>query len=388
MLIAKKKKASIFLIVLALAATSLAGCASLPSKSQTQSSSASIQTQSSSMKSSSTSSGADANENILVQSTVKITKPQMDYIVGWLNKDTLLYSDVTNNISTLRKYTPKTGEDSAFLAKSGANIVTPAVSPDGTHLAYGVMEPNNGTEDLCVMNLKSRTIQTLYKGIGDLEWADNNRILFTAGGSNPLLTDLSGHITNLTKIIGWSKGITYRYGPIVGNDLYYLASETMQVPADLCATDLTTGSKSLIEKNVDTFYFSPDHQYAFAEVTLGTSSTGSQTAFELINPEGQVECTIRKNNNSTGREGVAYNVTWSPDGRFFTYTISTNDKDNAGLYIYDTKRNSSTKIESNVFGLAYWNPVDDNLAITYTIGSDNAYSSVFKIYYMTRVAGS
>jgi Tol biopolymer transport system component len=264
-----------------------------------------------------------------------------------------------------------------------------ALSPDGTHLA-GVTEPNN---NLCVMDLKSRTVQSLYKGIQDLEWVDNNRILFTvwnesAGGSVPLLTDLSGHVTNLTKIIGWSKAMTYRYDPIVGNDLYYLASETMQVPADLYATDLTTGSSRLIEKNVDNFYFSPDHQYAFVEVTLGMSSAGSQTAFELINPEGQVECTIRRNNNSTGREGVSYNVTWSPDGRYFAYTISYNDKDNAGLYIYDTKRNSSAKIESNLYGLTYWNPSEDNLAITYTIGSDNAYSSVFKIFYMTRVAGS
>lgn len=359
--------------------------------SATQSSSSSLSSASSAGPSSKpvdSSTGSSQPSDLLkVQSTVQKTMPIMDYIVGWVNKDTILYSDLTNNVSTLRTYAPQTGTDSAFILPKGENIYDPAISPDGAYLAFAATDTSSQANmyDLRVMNLKTKVVKTLYEGVNDLEWASKDHLIITisdksSSGPVPYLIDLSGKWISLRNKIAWSGANTYQYGSIISNQLFYLERKIKQPPSDLYALDLTTGIRELLGKNVDCFYDAPNNRYAFAEVT--TDET--HTVFEIINLQGKVERVLQNNTTKEGY-GVASNVTWSPDGKYIAYAVIAGGGKDSGLYLYDTTRNLSVKIENNIYGSDYvpyifWNPTESSIAFCTREFSNNVTKEVFKIF--------
>lgn len=367
--------------------TSSKAVSSLPGNNSGSTASSSASAGSGSKPLASGSGNSEPSGLLRVQNTIQKTMPYGEYIVGWLNSGTVLYREGAGKTAALRAYTPKTGADTAFLSPKDGTLSDIAISPDGKRLAYDVT--NAGSSVLYVMDLSAKSVTGLYQHVNSPQWVDNSKIIFQPtdqndGNEYPFITDLSGHITRLAKIAGSAPGGTYRYGPLVNNRLYYLGG-SMQVPNDLYTYDLAKGSSIRLLKNLDCLFFSPDRKSIFTEQALNVSmDNGSKNAIELISPEGKVERVIR-NTESSSREGDIYSAAWSSDSQYVAYSITPNDQADAGVYLYNPAKNTSTKIEScrsDYYGtFLNWNPSGNSLACTFTKGKTNNLSSVFKIYY-------
>lgn len=362
--------------------------------SATQSSSSSLSSTSSASPSSKpvdSSTGSSQPSDLLkVQSTVQKTMPYGDYIIGWLNSGTVLYRSGIGKISSLRAYTPQTGADSVFLLPHNGILSDTSISPDGKCLTYDLTETNSTESpcDLYAMNLATKSVTELYRNMYYPQWADNSHILFRAGSqkdwNEPILIDLSGHVTKLPGMADSMLGGTFRYGPLANNRLFYLAG-SMQVPNDLYAYDLASGRNNLLTRNLDCLFPSPDQRYFFTEAAVNVSlDNGSQNIIELINQEGKEERVIR-NTKSSSREGDIYSAAWSPNGKYVAYSITPDDKADAGVYLYNPTQNTSTRIEScskESYGtLLDWSSTRNCLACTLSKGTNNNLNSVFKVYY-------
>lgn len=171
---------------------------------------------------------------------------------------------------------------------------------------------------------------------------DGNRVIANARGEIFNLPAKEGFVTNLTN----TSGVAERYPEIApdGKKIAYWSDATGEYQLTIKTLGVDSQTKTLT-KFTDGFgyniFWSPDSKKIVSvnqamEVMLIDATSGAVTIIDLGKYmfEGNLQ---------------GFSVSWSPDSRYITYSLSKNNRATSALFLFDTKSNKSSQITSGFY---------------------------------------
>ncbi len=246
------------------------------------------------------------------------------------------------------------GDASRPLLSEPGRYVWPRLSPDGSLLAYTVLEGSDA--DLWIYDLKARAKRRLTVGGGDQStatWTPDGRFLLYSQSSEPAIYALRTDGTGTPVRVVPGMGVPWSFSAEGRLAYHYMAKDTgfdlWTVPIDINAGELAAGQPEVFRalQTYETYpAFSPDGRW----ITHGSNESGAWEIYVRAYPGADKGARVSTNGGRIS--------TWAKDGSLFyeatdqrlmlvPYRIENGELVAEPARLWSTKRLADTGVIAN-----------------------------------------